>query len=172
LEDLLTKRGDRDPLEFQSQIVSDNTIDLEIRLQASIALAPYRHGKCGAIPPPRYIEQPLVLPFPNPTTLEEINANTSHLDQELAAGQLDLDFHGALLSGQRQHIETIKARGEDNLGEQVIRIEGGLPELPGTQIVMPELPTLNGHQILAPPESRILPDQDPDQPPAIPGVDP
>ena len=153
LEELLTKRGDRDPLEFQSQIVSDNTIDLEIRLQASIALAPYRHGKMGAVPPLRYIEHPFELPIPNPTTLEEVGTNTSHINQAYAAGTLDADACALLLTGQRQHIETFKARGEDNLGEQVIRIQGGLPELSGTNITMPEL---NGHEIdgvLAAPES-------------------
>jgi hypothetical protein len=89
------------------------------------------------MPPLRFISEPIELPFPNPITLEEINANTSYLDQALAAGTLDIDFHTALLAGQRQHIESIKARGDDNLGDQVIRIQGGLPELPGTNITMP-----------------------------------
>jgi hypothetical protein len=35
------------------------------------------------------------------------------------------------------------------MGDQVIRIQGGLPALPGTNITMPEHPTMNGHQILS-----------------------
>jgi hypothetical protein len=161
LEELLTKRGDRDPLEFQSQIVSDNTIDLEIRLAASIALAPYRHGKMGAVPPLRYIEEPFVLPNPSPTTLDEVNANIGHINQAFAAGHLDIEFYNALLAGQREHIVSFKAVGEDQLGEQVIRIEGGLPSLPGCNITMPEL---NGHEIdgvLAAPASVIEPPAEP-----------
>jgi hypothetical protein len=162
LEDLLTKRGDRDPLEFQSQIVSDNTIELEIRLAASIALAPYRHGKMGAVPPLRYIEEPIVLPHPNPTMVDEVNANIAHINQAFAAGNLDIEFFNALLAGQREHIVSFKALGDPDLAhDQVIRIEGGLPSLPGTNITMPEL---NGHEIngvLAPPSSALEPAIDP-----------
>jgi hypothetical protein len=35
------------------------------------------------------------------------------------------------------------------MGDQVIRIQDGLPALPGTNITMPEHPTMNGHQILS-----------------------
>ena len=90
LNELLAKRGDRDPVEFMSQVVSDNTIDLEIRLAASQALAPYRHSKCGSIVPLRYIEHPFVIPHPNPTSEALISANIGALNQAYASGHLDL----------------------------------------------------------------------------------
>jgi hypothetical protein len=128
-----------------SQIVSDNTIALDIRVQAANNIAPYRHSKCGAMPPLRYIEEPITLPNPNPTTDGEISANIAHINQAFAAGRLDLDFYNALLAGQREHVVCLKAAPDDNLNaEQVIRIEGGLPDLLGTDIIMPKL---NGHEI-------------------------
>jgi hypothetical protein len=132
----IIKAGHQDPLLTLAELQAKST-DEGIRATAVNTLAPFMHSKCGAMPPLRFISEPIELPFPNPITLEEINANTSYLDQALAAGTLDIDFHTALLAGQRQHIESIKARGDDNLGDQVIRIQGGLPELPGTNITMP-----------------------------------
>ena len=113
--------GHQDPLLTLAELQAKST-DEGIRATAANMLAPFMHSKCGAMPPLRFISEPIELPFPNPITLEEINANTSYLDQALAAGTLDIDFHTALLAGQRQHIESIKARGDDNLGDQVIRI--------------------------------------------------
>ena len=164
LWDLLQKRGDRDPVEFMSQLVTDGTIPLEVRLQAANNIAPYRHSKCAATPPPRYIEKPFKLPHPQPATLDQIMANISHINQTFALGKLELDFYNALLTGQRQHIETFKARGDESFNEQIIRIVGGLPDLPGTNISMP---LLNGRATLTldaiPPTPDPAPDPEADQ---------
>jgi hypothetical protein len=145
--DRLQARGDKDPVDFLSEIVTNanNQHDPDIRLQAAGVLAPYLHSKTGAMPPLRYIEEPIELPNPNPTTDGEISTNIAHINQAFAAGRLDLDFYNALLAGQREHVVCLKAAPDDNLNaEQVIRIEGGLPELVGTDIIMPKL---NGHEI-------------------------
>jgi Family of unknown function (DUF5681) len=168
LWDLLDKRGDRDPVEFQSQIVSDETIPLETRLQAAANIAPFRHSKCGAMPPLRFISEPVTLPCPNPTTTNELDRNIAHIVQLYAAGNLDLDSYAALLAGQREHTVSFKAREEVDPTNQNIHITGGLPSLPGTNITMPKL---NGHEVLGlvpPNDPPITPPQDPDQPPAIP----
>ena len=91
------KAGHQDPLLTLAELQAKST-DEGIRATAVNTLAPFMHSKCGAMPPLRFISEPIELPFPNPITLEEINANTSYLDQALAAGTLDIDFHTALCS--------------------------------------------------------------------------
>jgi hypothetical protein len=167
LWNLLSKRGDRDPVEFMSQLVTDGTIPLEVRLQAANSIAPYRHSKCGATPPLRFLEHEFEYPHPNPTSEAEISANIGALNQAYASSNLDLDSYQTMLAGQHQHVNALKAR--ETLPDNTdIRIIGGLPELPGRNITMPQL---NGHETLglvAPNDPPITPPQDPDQPPAIP----
>jgi hypothetical protein len=163
LNDLLSKRGDRDPLEFSSQIVSDNSIPIETRLQAAALLAPYRHSKCGAMPPFRFILEPITLPHVHPTSPQEVDANIAHIIQAFASGNLDLDFYNALLAGQREYIVSFKAREEIDPANQDIHITGGLPSLPGCNITMPQL---NGHGIngvLAAPAPVIEPTAEPQE---------
>jgi hypothetical protein len=159
--------GHQDPLLTLAELQAKSA-DEGIRATAANMLAPFLHSKCGAIPALRYIEEPITLPHPNPTTEAEISANIGHLNTLLAAGTLDVDFFNALMVGQHQHINALKAR-EDVPANTNITITGGLPSLPGTNITMPELPTMNGNQhIISPPEARLLPDIDPDQGPVIP----
>jgi hypothetical protein len=165
---MLEARGDRDPVEFQSAIASDEKIPLETRLQAAANIAPFKHSKCGAMPPLRYASERVIFPCPNPTTTQELDRNIAHINQLFADQTLDLDSYLGMLAGQREHTVSFKAR-EDVPVNQDIQITGGLPPLPGSSIIMP---AINGHtvdgNILAAPEPPILPDQDPDTPPVIP----
>lgn len=162
--------GHQDPLLTLAELQAKSA-DEGIRATAANMLAPYLHSKCGAMPPLRFISEPVELPHPNPTTVEEVNANLAYLTQAFASGTLDLDFYNALLSGQREHIVSFKAR-EEVLENQNIQITGGLPDLLGTNIIMPKL---NGHKslkLIEPNDPPITPPQDPDTPPAIPGEEP
>jgi hypothetical protein len=164
--------GHQDPLLTLAELQAKST-DEGIRATAANMLAPFLHSKCGAMPPLRFISEPVTLPCPNPTTTNELDRNIAHIVQLYASGVLDLDAYSALLAGQREHTVSFKAR-EEVPGNQDIHVTGGLPPLPGTTIIFPELNghTVNGN-ILAPPEPAILPPQDPDQPPAIaPAEDP
>jgi hypothetical protein len=158
--------GHQDPLLTLAELQAKSA-DEGIRATAANMLAPYLHSKCGATPPLRFIAEPVELPHPNPTTVDHVNANLSHINSMVAAGTLDMDFATLLLAGQREHIVSYKAR-EDTAANTDIHIIGGLPELPGTHITMPHL---NGHEslgLLPPNDPPITPEQDPDQPPAIP----
>ena len=69
---------------------------------------------------------------------------------------MDLDFANRLIADQQTTanimIEEIKlaAQGQGS-GEQVIRIEGGMGQLPGTSIIgMENYPQVNGHNGHAP----------------------
>jgi hypothetical protein len=145
--------GHQDPLLTLAELQAKST-DEGIRATAANMLAPFLHSKCGAMPPFRFILEPIELPHLNPTTETEISANIARINQAFASGNLDLDFYNALLAGQHQHINALKAR-EDIPANMDIQITGGLPSLPGTNITMPQL---NGHtvdgKILAPPEPQ------------------
>jgi hypothetical protein len=56
---------------------------------------------------------------------------------------------------QAAELEIKRAAQGDATGDQLIRIEGGLPELPGTTIDMPH--KLNGHAIESLPASGPVP---------------
>lgn len=135
--------GHQDPLLTLAELQAKSS-DEGIRATAANMLAPFMHSKCGAMPPLRYIEEPITLPHPIPTSALEVNANVAHINSAFAAGNLDLDFYNALLAGQSEHTVSFKAYEEIDPTNQNIHITGGLPELPGTNITMPQL---NGHEI-------------------------
>ena len=176
--DLLSSRGDKDPLDFLSEIVSGNgQYPVELKVTAANYLLPYKHSKCGATPAPRYISEPVVLPHPRPQTLEQINEDISFLTDLKATGQIDIDIADSLIGGLRTMAQSIIAEEELKLKiagsplaskDQTIRIEGGLPTLPGTNVIMPEVngaygqhSTLNGHSTPVidhqPPEAQSPP---------------
>jgi len=78
--------GDKDPVDFRSEVVTNanNEHDSDLRVQASALLAPCLHSNCGAMPPSRFIEQPLEIPHRKPTTLDHVQANIAHIIQAFA----------------------------------------------------------------------------------------
>jgi hypothetical protein len=72
----LENRGDLDPADLLSSIVTNNQEPKELRIQAAGLLMPYKYGKHGSIPTPRYIDDPIQLP--EPVTIEQANKWPSH----------------------------------------------------------------------------------------------
>jgi|SRR6516164_9866871 hypothetical protein len=60
----LENRGDLDPADLLSSIVTNNQEANELRIQAAGLLMPYKYGKHGSIPPLRYNDEPIQLPEP------------------------------------------------------------------------------------------------------------
>ena len=61
--DLLKSRGDKDPLDFLSEVISGNgEYPAELKVTASNILAPYVHSKRGALVAPRFIGEPVQVP--------------------------------------------------------------------------------------------------------------
>ena len=151
----LEARGDKDPADILSAIASNENETKELRVQAANCLLPYKYGKHGSIIAPRYIEEPIDLP--RPTTLEQANANIALISEMKAQGRIDLDFANSLIADNRMIADNIIAEEELKIKisnsprlapETTIRIEGGLPPLPGTDIIMPEINGgLNGKTI-------------------------
>src|SRR6516162_9912996 len=58
----LEKRGDLDPADFLSSIVTNTKESSELRVQAANMLMPYRYGKCGTIPVARFLPESIEVP--------------------------------------------------------------------------------------------------------------
>jgi hypothetical protein len=166
----LEEKGDLDPAVHLSSIVTDPSQPPELRAAAANYLLPYKYSKKGAVPPLRYIEESFTFPHPHPTTPQEVDANVAAINTAYASQQLDYDSTQLMLAGQREFIVSFKAR-EDIPVNTNITISGGLPELPGTSILMPHL---NGHEavgLVNPNDPTITPDINPDQGPVVPADD-
>jgi hypothetical protein len=147
----LEERGDLDPVDFLSSIVTNNNEPKELRIQAAGLVIPYKYSRMGSAPPTRYIEQEIEVPeFTSVDVAEQFLAKITTL---LAAGQLDLDFADSLTKTtvgwiQSQYAKQgidLKAQAQGSgAGEQTIRILGGLEPLPGTNISMPPREIING----------------------------
>ena len=143
-------------MDFLSEIVSGNgEYPKELKVTAANYLAPYLHSKYGTKIPPRYIMEPVELPHLEPTSIEQANTNINYISARKAAGTLDLEFANSLINDNRVIANNIVAEEELKLKltaqhghpNQVIRIEGGLPPLPGTNVIMPELGAGQGQEL-------------------------
>jgi len=129
----LENRGDLDPADLLSSIVTNNQEPKELRIQAAGLLMPYKHSKCGTSPVQVYIHVPLDVPeFTHLSDAEQFLAKVAAL---VAHGQLDFQAGQNLSALAKNWIETQYAREElaikqYNAGttehEQTIHIEGGL----------------------------------------------
>jgi hypothetical protein len=142
--DLLQGRGDKDPLDYLSEVITtENNYPAELKVQASNILAPYLHSKRGTAPAPRFIDTPVVVP--QFQTVQEAEAYLASLPGLLGRGELDSQSALELSTLTKNWLDSIYSRQELDLklaaqgggGEQTIRIEGGMPSLPGTEIIMP-----------------------------------
>jgi hypothetical protein len=144
----------KDLIELWGETASNEKLSMEVRLQAARDAAPYLYNKLGAKPIPAdpvYIDHEVHLPCPEPTTVVQVNSNIWYLHQLKITGQLPIDRADNLINDQRilgnniiDHDKLIAAQGDPSQPQQII-ITGGLPQLPGTNITMPE--QLNGHHL-------------------------
>jgi hypothetical protein len=182
LENRIRNRGDVDPADFLSSIVTSQTEATELKINAANYLLPYLYSKRGAMPPPRYIDLQIdVNEFTNVSDAEAFLAKIALLT---ARGHLDIQSAQELSALVKTWIDTQYAKEElaykispPETRDTTIRIEGGLPALPGTSIVMPVLDghatNGNGHALAAPvdavPAIEAAPKpQDPEPPPQDP----
>src|SRR5262249_52162760 len=154
-----------------------------IRATAANMLAPYLHSKMQSTPAPRFIEESIDIPtFTHLSDAEQFLARIAAL---VSGGSLDIQT-GLELSTlaknwldaqyQREELQIKQINAGTTEHEQTIRIEGGLPALPGTNVTMPVLegkPTTNGHALESPspavPAIEAAPKaQDPEPPPQDP----
>jgi hypothetical protein len=162
--DEIKKLGHRDALITLSQIQHE-TQDVSLKIAAAAALAPYAHPKLQAISTPRFVEHPIDVP--DFTSVEVAREFIATVTVCVARGELDFQSGQELIAMAKIWLDAMNDQGTLDLkvmdhGAQpdtVIRVEGGLPPLPGTQITMPILDGHNGHAIdghaLAAPEPAV-----------------
>ena len=152
-ERLRSRPNHIDPADFLADLISNPAESADVRIAASGQLMPYYHSKLGATPvqpDPVYLE--LAISIPRPTSIRQACDNITLLSEMKATGKLDVVSADSLISDQRvvlnamvDEAKLLAATGDPSR-EQVIRIEGGLPSLPGSDVIMPNL-ELNGHQL-------------------------
>jgi hypothetical protein len=151
--DLIQGRGDKDPLDALSEIITTNK-DPNIVAQASNILAPYLHSKRSTAPVSRYPDHPVEVPEFH--SLQEAEAYLAHIPVLLGKGELDSQSALELSTLTKNWLDAIYARQAFDLkleaqgggSDLTIRIEGGLPALPGTNVIGmggEPAPQMNGH---------------------------
>jgi hypothetical protein len=134
-----------DPVLFQHRLLSDETIPATARAVIANQIAPYYRPKLGIMEPAKFIETPIEVP--SFSTCEDAEAFLLQLAQREAAQELDtvsvaavsarvLDWIRSKRAGQELEIKRLHADVSDQ--DQTIRITGGLPPLPGTDIIGPD----------------------------------
>jgi hypothetical protein len=176
--DIIKNLGHKDALETLSYLQHNEQIEPGLRIAAASALAPYCHPKMQATPTPRFIE--LQLDVPEFAHVSDAEAFLAKIALLTARGHLDIQSAQELSALVKTWIDTQYTKEElayklspPEQRDTTIRIEGGLPALPGTSIVMPVLdgkPVTNGHALAAPtdtvPAIEAAPKaQDPEPPP-------
>jgi hypothetical protein len=149
-----------DPLFFLHQQAFNEALPLGLRCSLAQGILPFLYPKIGYIAPPKYIDHSFdVQRF---QTEEDAEAHILDVVKLVTAGELGMEAANGLVSltrqwidskRQGQELELKRAQAGDITGDQLIRIEGGLPELPGTSISMPH--QLNGHVIASLPGAAI-----------------
>jgi hypothetical protein len=132
-----------DPARYLSSKVSDPNAPPELRIQAATALLPYKYSKCGSIIPLRFIPEPITVPIFK--SIEEAEQFLNSIAVRLGAGEIDSQSALETNTIVKTWIDSRRA-GEDHQlkitvqgggKEQVIHISGGMPDIPGTSILMP-----------------------------------
>ena len=134
-------------------------------------LAPFLHSKLTATPAPRFIETELTLPPLD--SLENAVQSIALIEAAVAENRLDVqsaqDLIGminAYLAGKNimeiaelqerlTNIETSIANAPAN--SQLPHVTGGLPSLPGTDVIMPQINGTNVKQLQSLPGEPVVP---------------
>jgi hypothetical protein len=138
--------GFDDPIEFQHKAMMNQSLPIGLRIAIAQNIAPYCHPKLGLLTISGHIEAPIDVP--DFQTIEDAESFLLNLSRRAGVGELPMDSVNdivrliqAWIHSRRQgeELELKKLAANSSTGNHTIRIEGGLPELPGTNIIMPEL---------------------------------
>ena len=145
-------KDNKDPLVALSEIISTSE-NPEHRISASNILAPYLHSKRGMVQAPRFVEG--AISVPEFTSIQDAQNFLADIAGRSGAGELELQsaldistlVKNWILSVTAQDELQLKIAKENPQGPQEIHIVGGLPDLPGTSIIMDETAVgrVNGH---------------------------
>ena len=136
-------KDNKDPLVALSELITNNQ-DPSIVATASSILAPYLHSKRGTLQAPRYVED--AISIPDFTNIQEAQNFLADIARRAGAGELELASANDISSLVKNWVLSVTAQDELQLriakenpqGPQQIHILGGLPDLPGTAVIMDE----------------------------------
>ena len=127
LLDLIHERGDTDPLDALSKIVTANQ-DPSIVAQAANILAPYVHSKRGTLPAPRFVDEPITVP--DFQSIDQAEDFLAFIAQRAGKGELELQSANDISNLVRNWIEAKLAHTNTDLkvqaqnsGDATVRIE-------------------------------------------------
>jgi hypothetical protein len=146
--ELIRSAGHQDPLITLAELQAKSS-DEAIRATAANMLAPYLHSKNATkpvAPDPVYFEAEAL---PRPKSIAQACDNIALLTEMKSTGKMDVATADSLITDQRYILDAlvdeaklIAANGDPNAQQRIV-IAGGLPELPGTSIILPQF---NGHE--------------------------
>jgi hypothetical protein len=161
----------KDALEILAEFANDPKIQPSLRISAANALAPYQHGKKAAVPPPQYVTH--LIDVPDFETIEQAEDFLKQLSRRVARKELDFQSTEEVsariqnwIDSRRhgQELELKRIAQDVHPDGQVIRIEGGMPTMPGCEnLIMPHQLSPNGSGLL---------EHEPAVPPTTNGHDP
>jgi hypothetical protein len=148
-----------DPAEYLASIISSSDASTECKVAASGNLMPYLYSKLGAITPQRFVET--LIHVPDFHSIDDVEQFLNHVARHVARGSLSIDHGKELADLARAWVHTHYADDElrikiaasmanDPNHPLTIRIAGGLPPLPGSDVIMPQPDQLNGKHLELP----------------------
>ena len=142
------ERGYRHPAIYCAEVYEDATQPTERRdNMAALALSWFPKQKLLL---PRFVDE--LIPVPEFVSVQEAQNFLADIARRSGAGELELQsaldistlVKNWILSVTAQDELQLKIAKENPRGPQEIRIEGGLPELPGTNVIMPHINGASG----------------------------
>jgi hypothetical protein len=155
----IVSNGFKDPLIVLSELASHSKEE-GIRATAANMLAPYMHSKMATTPAPIYLDHAVTLPHPNPAKLDQVRENIIYLTNLKLSAQIDTATADNLILDQR-HLhdsileETKLLYSTGGNTDITIHVEGGLPPLPGTNIIKPTINGNDPHALLDSDHGRV-----------------
>ena len=137
----LEARGDLDPADHLSSIVTNPNKSKDLRAAAANYLMPYKYSKRGTSVAPRYVED--AIPVPEFTSVQEAQNFLADIARRSGAGELELQcatdisnlVKNWVLSVTAQDEYQLKLQAQGGGADTTIRIQGGLPQLPGSSVI-------------------------------------
>jgi hypothetical protein len=134
----------KNSLEILLDFANNEKVPSSLRISAAAAAAPYQFYKKASVAAPQYLHTPITVP--DFQSIEEAEAFLHELSQREGRKELESQSVSTITARIRawinnkrsdQELELKRIAQDYNPGDTTIRIEGGLPALPGTNITMP-----------------------------------
>jgi hypothetical protein len=133
-----------EPVQILNAFARCTDVPSSLRIAAAAAAAPYTQPKLLPIPAPQYVYSPIEVP--DFESIDQAESFLLSLSQRVGAAELEVQSANEIFARIREWInlrrngvelELKRLAADATNADQVIRIEGGLPDLPGTNIIMP-----------------------------------